>query len=129
MSKVEQIEGQIKELSSEELTAFRRWFAEFDAEVWDRQFETDVKAGKLVSLAGYEVHKSIKFLFSLAPKGQRESEGPCQRGVLLTATLAGRRDWATLRNSPSPPTPLPRSPTWGEGSRIFMKCRFFTTPG
>jgi hypothetical protein len=29
----------------------------------------------LVSLAGDEVHKSIKFLFSLAPKGERESEG------------------------------------------------------
>jgi len=50
MSKVEQIEGQIKELSSEELAAFRRWFAEFDSEVWDRQFEADVKAGKLDKL-------------------------------------------------------------------------------
>jgi hypothetical protein len=29
----------------------------------------------LVSLAGDGVHKSIKFLFSLAPKGERESEG------------------------------------------------------
>jgi hypothetical protein len=27
----------------------------------------------LFSLAGDEVHKSIKFLFSLAPKGERES--------------------------------------------------------
>jgi len=50
MSKVEQIEGQIKELSSEELAAFRQWFAEFDSEVWDRQFEADVKAGKLDKL-------------------------------------------------------------------------------
>ena len=51
MSNVESIEGRIKELSPEELTAFREWFIQFDAEAWDRQFEVDVKAGKLDSLA------------------------------------------------------------------------------
>ena len=51
MSNVENIETRIKELSPEELTAFREWFIKFDAEAWDRQFETDVKAGKLDSLA------------------------------------------------------------------------------
>jgi hypothetical protein len=29
-----------------------RWFAEFKAELWDKQLETDVKAGKLDKLAG-----------------------------------------------------------------------------
>jgi hypothetical protein len=48
---LESIETRIKELSSEELTEFREWFMEFDAEAWDRQFEVDVKAGKLDSLA------------------------------------------------------------------------------
>ena len=51
MGKVESIESQIKELSSEELTALREWFLNFDAEAWDRQFEADVKAGKLDGLA------------------------------------------------------------------------------
>jgi len=51
MSRVEKIESQIREFSSEELAAFRDWFAEFDASAWDRQFEADVKAGKLDSLA------------------------------------------------------------------------------
>ncbi len=51
MNRVENIESQIKELSPEELAALREWFAEFDAEVWDRQFEADVKAGKLDRLA------------------------------------------------------------------------------
>ena len=51
MSNVENIEGRIKELSPEELTAFREWFIKFDAEAWDRQFEADAKAGKLDSLA------------------------------------------------------------------------------
>ncbi len=51
MSKVENIESQIKDLSPQELTAFRKWFTKFDAEVWDQQFDADVKAGKLDSLA------------------------------------------------------------------------------
>jgi hypothetical protein len=51
MSKVESLEQQIKELSPKELAAFREWYARFDAEVWDRQLESDVKAGKLDRLA------------------------------------------------------------------------------
>jgi len=51
MSKLEILEEQIKELSREELAQFRDWLARFDAEVWDRQFEADVKAGKLDAMA------------------------------------------------------------------------------
>jgi hypothetical protein len=51
MSRVEEIEAEIQRMSSQELASFRAWFAEFDAESWDRQFEADVKAGKLDALA------------------------------------------------------------------------------
>ncbi len=51
MSKVENLEKQIQQLSPEELAEFRRWYADFDAELWDRQFELNVKAGKLDALA------------------------------------------------------------------------------
>jgi len=47
MGKVEKIEQQIKQLSEEELARLREWFAAYDAEAWDRQFEADVAAGKL----------------------------------------------------------------------------------
>ena len=47
MSRVESIEGDIQKLSDDELADLRRWFAAFDAEVWDRQFEEDVRSGKL----------------------------------------------------------------------------------
>ena len=47
MSEVEQIEDRIKKLSPEELGKLRAWFAEFDAQAWDRQIEADSKAGKL----------------------------------------------------------------------------------
>ena len=51
MSKVEAIEEQIEKLSPDELATFRRWYASFDAEAWDRQFDADVKAGKLDAFA------------------------------------------------------------------------------
>jgi hypothetical protein len=51
MEKVEKIEREVQELSREELASFRQWFTAFDAEAWDRQFEADVRAGKLDALA------------------------------------------------------------------------------
>jgi hypothetical protein len=55
MTRVENLESQVKELAPEELGAFRAWFAEFDAELWDRQFEADVKAGKLSGLVQHSL--------------------------------------------------------------------------
>jgi hypothetical protein len=51
MSKVNDVESQIRELSPEELTAFREWFTKFDADTWDQEFEADVKGGKLDAMA------------------------------------------------------------------------------
>ncbi|MBA3341488.1 MAG: hypothetical protein H0T48_06590 [Gemmatimonadaceae bacterium] len=51
MTKVEQLEREIATLSGSELTEFRRWFAAFDAAIWDRQLEADVRSGALDDLA------------------------------------------------------------------------------
>lgn len=51
MDPLESIEGQIKQLTLEELRAFRDWFVQFDAAGWDQQFESDVQNGKLDELA------------------------------------------------------------------------------
>lgn len=51
MSTVEKLKEAIRQLSPEELAAFRVWFAEFDAAVWDQKFEEDVAAGRLDQLA------------------------------------------------------------------------------
>jgi hypothetical protein len=40
MSRDEKSENQIKELSQDELTALREWFAAFDGDAWDLTFET-----------------------------------------------------------------------------------------
>jgi hypothetical protein len=45
------VEKAVKELSPAELTRFRKWFARFDAAQWDRQFEEDVRSGKLDAVA------------------------------------------------------------------------------
>jgi hypothetical protein len=51
MSRVQQVEEQVKSLNADELKAFRDWFARYNADIWDQQIETDAKNGKLLSLA------------------------------------------------------------------------------
>ena len=51
MSKVESLESEVAKLSPQELAVFRDWFAKYDADAWDRQIESDVRAGKLDRLA------------------------------------------------------------------------------
>ena len=62
MSRIEQIESQIKELDPDELNAFRKWFLQFEAETWDRQIEADSQNGKLLSLVeqALEDHRAGK---------------------------------------------------------------------
>lgn len=50
MGQVEELEQKVKELSSDQLREFRRWFVEFDAELWDRQLERDAAEGRLDDL-------------------------------------------------------------------------------
>jgi hypothetical protein len=51
MSRVEELESQIKTLSSSEFQELRAWLAEHDADIWDRQFDADVHAGRLEAIA------------------------------------------------------------------------------
>ena len=59
MSKIKNIEREIEKLTPSELSDFRKWFQQYDAENWDRQIEEDVQAGKLDALAD-EAIKSFK---------------------------------------------------------------------
>ena len=51
MSTGPEIKHAVRQLPPDDLAAFRAWFAEFDADVWNRQFENDVAAGRLDALA------------------------------------------------------------------------------
>ncbi|MBM4386434.1 MAG: hypothetical protein FJ088_01770 [Deltaproteobacteria bacterium] len=59
MSAVKEIVEAVSHLSKKDLAAFRKWFAEFDAGVWDKQLEKDVSSGKLDRLAE-EALKDLK---------------------------------------------------------------------
>ncbi|PIU65265.1 MAG: hypothetical protein COS84_07075 [Armatimonadetes bacterium CG07_land_8_20_14_0_80_40_9] len=51
MQAVQELQSAVFQLSADELARFREWFYEFDAKAWDKQFEEDVKSGKLDQLA------------------------------------------------------------------------------
>jgi len=50
MSTVQDIEQAILRLPPQDRALLRAWFAQLDADQWDRQFEADVQAGRLDSL-------------------------------------------------------------------------------
>lgn len=56
MTKIEDIENAVVQLSLTELAEFRLWFEEFDAARFDERIERDVKDGKLEKLAEEAVH-------------------------------------------------------------------------
>jgi len=51
MTKIQRLEREIERLTREELAAFRQWFQEYDAALWDEQIERDAATGKLDKLA------------------------------------------------------------------------------
>ena len=55
MPAVQELQADVAQLSADELARFRAWFEEFDAKVWDKQFEEDVKLGKLDHLANQAI--------------------------------------------------------------------------
>jgi len=66
MSKLEQLEEQIQQLSPSEFAKLRTWLLERDWEEWDRQIEQDAASGRLERLFedAREAHrqgKSTKF--------------------------------------------------------------------
>lgn len=50
MTTVAEITGAVKRLPKKDLARFRKWFAEYDAAVWDQQLENDARSGKLDTL-------------------------------------------------------------------------------
>lgn len=56
---VQELENAVAQLSPAELTKFSTWFEDFVADGWDKEFETDVKAGKLDAL-GQEADRDFE---------------------------------------------------------------------
>jgi len=47
MIKIRDLENAVANLPKNEFAKFREWFHKFDNQKWDKQFEEDVKTGKL----------------------------------------------------------------------------------
>lgn len=48
---IHELEMAVQQLTEDEFVSFRTWFMAYDAQLWDRQFESDVQAGRLDWLA------------------------------------------------------------------------------
>ncbi len=57
---VDEIKKNITRLSDQDRAKLRAWWDELDAAAWDRQIETDIKAGKFDELAAEAIaeHKA-----------------------------------------------------------------------
>ncbi len=55
MSTIIEIEKAVSRLSQDDLARFREWFDEYDAKMWDKQFERDAKSGKLDPAANHAI--------------------------------------------------------------------------
>ncbi|GFO60831.1 hypothetical protein GMST_31560 [Geomonas silvestris] len=51
MLSLKKLEAEVASLPDKELRQFSQWFAQYEAERWDRALKTDVAAGKLDHLA------------------------------------------------------------------------------
>lgn len=51
MTNLEQIKNAIAALPHDDIVALADWFAEFQADLWDKQIEEDAKAGRLDKFA------------------------------------------------------------------------------
>jgi hypothetical protein len=56
---VEELESEVSKLSAPELARFSGWFAEFAADQWDQQIESDLKAGRFED-AGKRADKNFE---------------------------------------------------------------------
>jgi len=48
---IQELEHAVTQLPPKELEHFRKWFEEFDAQGWDKQWEADAESGKLDKIA------------------------------------------------------------------------------
>jgi hypothetical protein len=56
---VQELEKAVAELSPAELSKFSTWFEEYLADIWDREFEANVRAGKL-DVLGQEADRDFE---------------------------------------------------------------------
>ena len=51
MTRIQELEQEIRKLAPSELAAFRKWFEDYDSDQWDSRIEEDAMSGKFDRLA------------------------------------------------------------------------------
>lgn len=51
MTRIQELEKHVQQLTRDELWTFDQWYQEFVADLWDEEIEQDMKAGRLDKLA------------------------------------------------------------------------------
>ena len=85
MTTVAEITGAVRRLPKRELARFRKWFAEFDAAAWDREFEEDVAAGRLDALAREALRDDRtegRLSWAPKPRAAKAGSGPAAAKLL-----------------------------------------------
>ena len=54
---IEELEKTVSKLPPEQLSRFREWFIEFDADNWDKALESDIADGRLDELADQAIRE------------------------------------------------------------------------
>lgn len=57
---LEELQEAIRKLLPDELRVFREWFWEFDGQIWDKQLEEDIEAGRLNKFAEEAIRDRIE---------------------------------------------------------------------
>jgi hypothetical protein len=60
MMTLEELQEAIRKLSPDELRVFREWLWEFDGQIWDKQLEEDIEAGRLDKFAEEAIRDRIE---------------------------------------------------------------------
>jgi hypothetical protein len=60
MMTLEELQEAIRKLLPDELRVFREWFWEFDGQIWDKQLEEDIEAGRLNKFAEEAIRDRIE---------------------------------------------------------------------
>ena len=65
MSTVKDLENAVTQLEPDQYVVFRKWFEEYESDLWDKQIEADARSGKLdefaqEAVAEFEAGKSSK---------------------------------------------------------------------
>jgi hypothetical protein len=72
MMGIQELEQAVTQLSPKELARFRNWFAEFDAQAWDKQFIADAELGKLDKIAEQALKNSRAGMYSRGIRQDRK---------------------------------------------------------